>query len=93
MADIYTVRITVISQEGHCAEGHKVGDQWVIGKEIKTPSGMCAHAFTSLFPAIQVLQFGGVFPWLERKGTPDVCEVACPDAHNPMVFEVRRLRE
>lgn len=93
MAEIYDIRITVKSQTGHCAAGHKVGDQWVIDKEIKTPAGLCAHALNSLFPFISVLQFGGVFPWREKKGTPDIDEVACPDPHNPIIFEVRRLRE
>lgn len=93
MSDIYTVTITVKSLEGHCVQGHKVGDQWIIDKEGKTPSGMCAHAYVSLFHAIQVLQFGGVFPFSEKLGHPDICNVYCPDPSNHIVFEVRRLRE
>jgi uncharacterized repeat protein (TIGR04076 family) len=76
----------VISQKGTCAAGHKVGDEFTIGE--KTPPGLCAWAFHSLFPFVSVLQFGGSFPWEED---PDKTTVACPDAGNPVVFELRRL--
>ena len=78
-----TVRI--ISQKGTCAAGHKVGDEFVIGQE--TPPGLCPWAFHSLFPAIAVLQFGGSFPW---ESEPDRATAACPDAENPVVFELQR---
>ena len=91
MAQIYPIKITVISQEGHCANGHKVGDQWII-REDKTPEGICGNAYNSLFPFIQVLQYGGVYPWREEQGNPDVDWVACPDGKNPLVFKIERLR-
>jgi uncharacterized repeat protein (TIGR04076 family) len=49
---------------------------------------MCSWAFYTLYPFAQVLQFGGSFPW-----EPDaaVSRVACPDADNPVVFELRRF--
>jgi uncharacterized repeat protein (TIGR04076 family) len=34
--------------------------------------------------------FGGRLPWSED---PDTAIVACPDAENPLVFELRRIRE
>jgi uncharacterized repeat protein (TIGR04076 family) len=34
--------------------------------------------------------FGGSFPW---EKDPDVTTVACPDPDNPVVFELRRLRQ
>jgi len=88
MAESYKVNIRVISQKGTCALGHKVGDQWVV--DGKTPEGICLSAFNSLFPNLRVLRFGGSFPW---EGDPDVTTAACPDAANPVVFELRRLRE
>ena len=88
MAERYDVLVKVISQKGTCVQEHKVGDEWVIGR--KTPEGICLSAFDALFPSARVLMFGGVFPW----GTdPDVTTVACPDAKNPVVFELRRLRK
>ena len=88
MAEVYEVLVRVISQEGTCGAEHKVGDEWVIGK--KSPEGICLSAFNTIFPHIRVLRFGGSFPW---EADPDIATVACPDAKNPLVFELRRLRK
>ena len=88
MADNYNVLVKVVSKLGHCGSGHKVGDEWVIID--KTPEGICLSAFNSLLSTIQVLQFGGSFPW---ENNPDVATIACPDAENQVVFELRRLKE
>ena len=89
MAERYDVAIKVISQKGHCAAGHKVGDEWVISSSL-TPAGICLSGLYALFPQLRVLTFGGVFPWGDH---PDVATAACPDAANPVVFELRRLRK
>jgi len=88
MAEHYKVSIKVVSQKGTCALGHRVGDQWIV--DWKTPEGICLSAFNSLFPSLAALMFGGSFPW---ESDPDVTTVACPDAANPVVFELRRLHE
>ena len=82
---MYDVIARVISQKGTCANGHKVGDEFVIGQ--KTPPDLCSWAFHTLFPFAQVLQFGGSFPW---EDDPNRTTVACPDPGNPVVFELRR---
>ena len=88
MAGSYNVSAEVISQQGTCEAGHKVGDRWIIGE--KTPEGLCIFAFGSLLPFITPLMYGASFPW---EKDPDVTTVACPDAENPVVFELRRLPE
>jgi uncharacterized repeat protein (TIGR04076 family) len=88
MAESYKVSIKVISQKGSCEAGHKVGDQWLVGE--KTPGGICLFAFSSLFPFITPLMYGGAFPW---EKDPDKTTVACPDPDNPVVFEIRRVRD
>ena len=88
MAEMYEVVAKVISQKGTCGAEHKVGDEWVIGS--KTPEGICLSAFDALLSSARVLMFGGAFPW---ETDPDVTTVACPDAANPVVFELRRLRK
>ena len=90
MTESYDITIKVISQKGTCEAGHKVGDEWVIKKGGKTPEGVCLYAFDALFPFSQVLMYSGSFPW---ETDPDVTTVACPDAENPVVFELRRLRK
>ena len=86
--DRYEIAIKVVSQKGTCSQEHKVGDEWILGT--KTPAGICLSAFATLFPYARVLTFGGSFPW---ESDPDVTTIACPDAANPVVFELRRIRK
>ena len=86
MAQTYPVKVTVLSQAGTCNAGHKVGDAWTV--EAHSPGGMCLSGLAVCIPYIRVLRFGGVFPWSEDK---DACSIACPDAKNPVVFEIRRV--
>ncbi len=88
MAERYDVVARVISQKGYCGAQHKVGDEWVIRH--KTPEGICIPALFAFYLTARVLIFGGTCPW---QTDPDVTTVACPDAENPVVFELRRLRE
>ncbi len=82
------VIIEVISQKGTCSAGHRVGDQWEITGE-HAPAGICLYALYTLFPFTQTLAFGGSFPWEED---PDTTTVACPDAENPVVFRIKRVK-
>lgn len=88
MEGIYDVQVTVVSQKGRCVAGHKVEDQWTVAG--KTPAGICMAAFSSLCPNLRALRFGGTFPWSDD---PDTSLVACPDAENPVVFELKRLKK
>ena len=88
MAEIYDVMVKVVSQKGHCAQGHQVGDEWII-RNYCTPAGICMGAFDSIFPVAAVMAFNGKFPWLSD---PDTTQIACSDAQNPVVFEVRRVK-
>ena len=89
MAEIYDVVVKVVSQKGHCAQGHQVGDEWII-KNYCTPAGICMGAFDSIFPVAAVMAFDGKFPWL---ADPDTTQIACSDAQNPVVFEVSRVKK
>jgi uncharacterized repeat protein (TIGR04076 family) len=85
----YRVAARVIKQEGHCAVGHQVGDEVTFDGE--TVEGkICISALYSFMPKVFAMRFGADFPWLEDK---DVSTHACPDAWNPVVFEIRRIRE
>jgi uncharacterized repeat protein (TIGR04076 family) len=75
----------VISRKGSCDAQHKIGDEFVIGEQ--TPSGLCSHAFHSLFPCAEVLRFGGSLLWEQD---PNKTTVACPDPENAVVFELKR---
>ena len=83
------ISIKVVSQQGFCAAGHKVGDQWIVDG-MGTPEGICVSAFSALYPSLRVLMVGGTHPW---ESDPDATMVACPDPANPIAFELRRLPE
>jgi uncharacterized repeat protein (TIGR04076 family) len=51
---------------------------------------ICIHALYSMMPAAFAMLFDAQFPWLED---PDTKTHACPDAFNPVVFEIKRIRE
>lgn len=88
MAERYNIQVKVISQKGNCVIGHKVGDEFLISRT--TPEGICLSAFNAFFPAMRTLMFGGTFPWSDD---PDTATMACPDAENPVVFKLTRIRE
>ncbi len=81
------VRVTIVSAAGKCPQSFKVGDSWLIN-EGKTPNGMCAAAYHNLFGYIRVFRFGGEHPW---DIAPGVIKIACPDATNRLVYEIKRV--
>ena len=88
MSEMYDVEITVVSQKGTCGAGHKVGDKWIISGT--TPAGICLSAYPIMESSIDVLKYGGTFPWSED---PDISGAVCPDPGNPVVFKLRRIRK
>jgi len=85
----FTIVARVIKQEGYCIAGHQVGDEVVFDGE--TVQGMvCIHALYSFLPKVFAMRYGAEFSWLDDR---DVATHACPDAENPVVFEIRRVRE
>ena len=81
-------KITVTCKEikGHCGVGMKVGDIATFD-ETNISGKVCMGALSSMMGKIFAMQQGVNFPWLED---PDVSTHACPDAENPVIFEVRR---
>ncbi len=83
------VKLKVISQKGSCDAGHKVGDEVII-TENGVEGKVCIHALYSVMPKAFAFLFGAEFTWLKDK---DVSTHACPDAYNPLIFQVERIRE
>jgi len=82
------VTVKVISQTGTCGMGHQVGDTMTFSeKEIDGP--ICIHALYAILPKIFAMMYDARFPWLEDS---DVSTSACPDAANPVVFEISRKK-
>ncbi|UCE40759.1 MAG: TIGR04076 family protein [Candidatus Aminicenantes bacterium] len=68
---------------------HKIGDVAEF-KESGVKGKICIHALYSMMPAVFAMLFNAQFPWLEN---PDTKTHACPDAFNPVVFEITRIRK
>jgi uncharacterized repeat protein (TIGR04076 family) len=83
------VEVTVKSQKGKCAFGHKVGDK-IVFDGISVKGDICYSALMVLLPKVYAMRYGVEFPWAKDK---DVILNACPDPENPVVFEVRRVRQ
>jgi uncharacterized repeat protein (TIGR04076 family) len=82
------VQVTVreIMGSGECPVGYKKGDTWLIDSNM-TPANFCMNAFEPVYPAIRTMRYGGIHPW----GDSEMTSVCCPDWHNPVVFEIKRL--
>ena len=93
MDNMARVVAKVIKQEGDCAVGHKVGDEYDLSKPFLVgmeEGSICPSLFYALYPEYRVLMHGGTLPWEEDKET---AHVACPDHLNPLVVELRRVAE
>lgn len=87
--EITAVKAKVKSVNGTCSLGHKVGDV-VEFTETGVEGKICIHALYSMLPAVFAMMYEARFPWLRD---PDTKTHACPDAANPVVFEIKRIRE
>ena len=91
MSKPYTIFVKVLSVNGKCEFGHRVGDEIVFdGQTIE--GRVCLHALYSFLPKVFAMRYGAEFPWLDADHK-DVAAHACPDAYNPVVFELRRIQE
>jgi len=76
----------VISRKGYCAIGHKVGDI-IEFDHFGVKGDICINALFTMLPVAYAMMHNSYFPWLK-----DQCKElhACPDPHNPVVFELDR---
>ncbi|MBZ5535821.1 MAG: TIGR04076 family protein [Acidobacteriia bacterium] len=86
---MHKVIVSIKSVDGKCPQEFKVGDTWTIS-EGKTPASFCASAFHTIYPTLVMMQTGGSLPWAEDK---DLSVIACPDATNRAVYELKRIKE
>ncbi len=87
--EVKHIEVKVASVKGTCGAGHKAGDTARITRQ-GVEGKICIHALYSMLPAAFAMMYEARFPWLSD---PDVKTHACPDAANPVVFEIRRVHE
>ncbi len=85
----YKIIVRVKEVRGHCGFGFQVGDEVVFDGE-HVAGRVCISALYSFLPKVFAMYYGAQFPWLRD---PDVATHACPDAQNPVVFEIVRQKE
>lgn len=87
------VEVTVVSQKGKCAFGHKVGDKIVFdGRSVK--GDVCYGALLGILPRVYALRFGAEFPFAKMSsGDSEALCSACVDADNPVVFKIHRIKK
>ena len=82
------VEVKVISQKGTCDFGHCIGDRVIFNGE--TIEGrVCLSALYSFLPKVFAMRYDAKFPWL--KDDKHTSAHACPDAYNPVIFEIKRI--
>lgn len=74
----------IVSVKGTCSAGHKAGESlklscWDTG-------GLCGFFYHDIFPNLNVMQFGGKYPW----GDADEMVLECPDRQNLVTIRIRR---
>jgi uncharacterized repeat protein (TIGR04076 family) len=83
------VRAKVVSVKGTCELCHRIGDI-VRFTDTGIEGRLCIHALYSMMPKVFAMMFNASFPWAKD---PDVLTHPCPDAANPVVFELTRIFE
>jgi len=83
-----TCKLTVTCKDvqGTCAAGQKVGDTATFDG-ISISGRICIHALASMMSKLFAMHQGVNFAWLTD---PDVASHVCPDAANPVSYEIRR---
>lgn len=75
----------VVSVKGNCNAGHRVGETFEIG--CWDTGGLCGFFYHDIFPNLNVMQFGGKYPW----GSADEVSLECPDRQNAVTLRIRRM--
>ena len=60
------VKVKVVFVKGTCLAGHKVGQEWIIGR--RTCQGICNSAYNAIYPNIRLLQRGGDYEYPAGSG-------------------------
>jgi uncharacterized repeat protein (TIGR04076 family) len=83
------IRVKIIMIKRKCPNNYKIGDEVIID-ENGVHGDICIHALYSLLPKAFSMLYNAEFHWLEDQ---NVATHACPDANNPVIFELKRVKQ
>ena len=82
--DMRPMTAEIMSVKGECSAGHHVGETLQIG--CWDTGGLCGFFYHDIFPNLNVMQFGGKYPW----SSGDELVLECPDRENAVTLRIRR---
>ncbi len=82
----HDVSIKVVSVEGSCPQGHKIGDEYFLNTQ--DTEVLCPASFNSIYPFIQMLYKDVQVPWAKEK---DSAFVHCPD-HEGIIYKIQKYK-
>lgn len=90
--EIYDLRVTVDSIEGHSVCGMQVGDYFELteSSKLRIPQGkhFCIYALSAVLPLLAAKQRElAANDWLERDSL-----VACPDPEERLIMRIERIK-
>jgi uncharacterized repeat protein (TIGR04076 family) len=74
----------IVSVKATCSAGHKAGESFSLS--CWDSGGLCGFFYHDIFPSLNVMQFGGKYPW----GDADEMVLECPDRQNLVTIRIRR---
>ncbi|MBW2015381.1 MAG: TIGR04076 family protein [Deltaproteobacteria bacterium] len=79
---IKSVKGKIVSVKGECSAGHRAGD--ILEISCWDTGGLCGFFYHDIFPTLNVMQFGGRYPW----GPADEMVLECPDRKNLVTLKI-----
>ncbi len=70
--------------DGNCPHGHQIGDKFSYPEDCNK---ICQSALHSIYPAIQVITTGGIYPWFKEDKSNEWSR-CCSDPKRPVVFKI-----
>ena len=78
------LKAEVLDVKGKCNAGHRKGDTFVMG--CYDSGGLCGFFYHDIFPSLNVMQFGGKYPWASQ----DEMVLECPDRTNAVTLRITK---
>ena len=64
------------------------GQEFTVEDNGRMPEGFCTSAWSTIYPSVRTLSFGGNAPWYKEKGVFIEC---CSDGLRPVIFKLERI--